>query len=426
MKDGTVRIMKALLNLTPRIAVGALLILMVWGCGSIPQLKEGSEGAYVRLPFVRVLIDNSSPEMTIEGGSSFTLECLKGDKCVVYHASRSVSFVQDDGMIRILMAKRGIGDRFDEVIITPRGMKGLLNYRANRYRGMMKVLPNGVNLELINIVHMDDYLKGVVPPEIGFTGESEFEAIKAQAVAARTYSMSRLSQYSDEEFDMRSDVTDQVYSGVEAEKSLVSKAIDDTRGYVIKYDDKLINAYYHSTCGGYTDDINEVWEKPAAPYLRAVKDSNYCNWSKYYNWTESYTAQQLKMRIEQYLSADRGREIKIGDILDIYVRTQTAGGRVAELVVRTADGDFSFGKDRIRWVFKRSSNPELILESARFRIETTHDDSGKLMRADFMGGGYGHGVGMCQCGAIGMSRDGKKFNDILATYYRNTELSRLY
>jgi len=97
-----------------------------------------------------------------------------------------------------------------------------------------------------------------------------------------------------------------------------------------------------------------------------------------------------------------------------------------ELTVRTTRGDYNFGKDRIRWVFTRSSNPELILPSARFDVRIEHDRNGNLTRADFIGSGYGHGVGMCQCGAIGMSRAGKKFDEILTHYYSNVDLARLY
>ncbi len=409
-----------------RLAVVLLLILIIWGCGAVPKIREGTEASYVRLPFVRVLLAGDSQEITIGSGTHYALECKKGSESIVYQASQTIKFRQENGLIAILTRRERLGDKFDEVIVIPRGKKGFLSYQNRRYRGMFRILPRGMNLRLINVVNMDDYLKGVVPPEIGFVGQPEFEAIKAQSVAARTYAMNRLSQYRDEPFDMKSDVTDQVYSGVEVEKELVSKAIDETRGYVIKCQDKLINAYYHSTCGGYTDDIDEVWEKPAEPYLRAVNDSAYCSWSKYFNWEETYSAKQLKLMIEQYLSSERGRVIKIGDIFDIYVRSTTIGGRVALLTVKTASGDFDFGKDRIRWVFKRGSNPEMILQSARFKIETLQDSGGRLVRATFKGGGYGHGVGMCQCGAIGMARNGWKYNDILTFYYKNTEVVKLY
>ncbi len=409
-----------------RPAAVILLILIVWGCGAVPELKEGSEAAFVRLPFVRILLDDNSKSITVTSGSHFSLECTKNDKSMVYQASQPITLRQEDGKISVRADRDIIDAGFSDVVVIPRSNKGFISYRGRRYRGMFKIITRGSNLRLINIVHMDDYLKGVVPPEIGFVGEEEFEAIKAQAVAARTYSMSHLSQYPGEPFDMKSDISDQVYNGIEAEEQIVSRAIDETSGYVAEYHGEFINAYYHSTCGGSTDDIDAVWDKPPEPYLRAVQDSGYCSWSKYYKWEESYTAQQLKIMIEQFLSAERGRVVDIGDIIDLQVKSSTAGGRIAELLVETSLGNYSFKGDRIRWVIKRSSNPEMILQGARFKINATHDASGKLVRADLEGQGYGHGVGMCQCGALGMARNGWKYKNILTFYYRGIEIVKLY
>jgi len=409
-----------------RWGTAVLLIIIVWGCGAVPTLKEGSEGNYVRLPFVRILLAANGTEMSISSNEAISIECTRGGKNLVYYASHPITLQLGRNSIAVTMKGNRIGDGFDEVLLTPRSKKGLLKYKDSRFRGIFKIIPNGRSLELINIVHLDEYLKGVVPPEIGWAGEPEYEAIKAQAVAARTYAMSRLAQYPDKPYDMKSDVTDQVYHGVEVEKPIISKAIEETRGYVIKYRDKLINAYYHSTCGGYTDEIDEVWEKTAAPYLRAVNDSEFCSWSKYYNWTETFDARQLQMRIEEYMSSERGRVIRIGDITDMYIKSYTPGGRISELVVQTDKGSFDLGRDKIRWVFKRSSNPELILQSARFTVKLKKNGGGKVEKIELHGGGYGHGVGMCQCGAIGMSRSGREFADILTFYYTKTNLVKLY
>ncbi|SYZ74833.1 conserved hypothetical protein [Candidatus Zixiibacteriota bacterium] len=409
-----------------RLFVGLAVIIVVWGCSAVPQLHEGGEMVNVRLPFVRVLVENNSPEVKISSHGSYSLEGLIGDKSYVYYSSHPIQIRPDRGMMSLSLGRDKIGERYDEVMVMPRGGDGYLEFNGKGYRGMLRIVRHGMNLMVINVAHIDDYLKGVVPPEMGKVGDSDLEAIKAQAVAARTYSMSRLSQYPGESYDLRNDVTDQLYEGVEAEVPLISKAIDATRGYVIKFQDGFITAYYHSTCGGYTDDIEEVWDKPAAPYLRAVDDSGACSWSKYYRWHETYTAQQLKMRLEQYLSADRGREVHLDDITDIRITSRTAGGRVAEMILKTTSRDYTFGKDKIRWVFKRSSNPELILQSAKFDVEPLYDNNGRLIKVDFAGGGYGHGVGMCQCGAMGMARRGKKFDQILKFYYRNTNLVKLY
>jgi len=408
-------------------SIGTILLLMVivWGC-TVPGLQEGSESNYMRLPFVRVLLDGSHSEYTVDSKGSFSVECISGDKSMVYYSTRGVTVKQARRRLAVFIGRDKLDGEYDEILFTPRSEKHFLNYGGKRFRGVFRIIPNGGNLRIINVIHLDEYLKGVVPSEIGFTGDAEFEAIKAQAVAARTYSMSHLDQYPGEPFDLRSDVADQVYNGVRVEKEIVSRAIDETRGYVMKYNDKLINAYYHSTCGETTDDIDEVWDKKSQPYLRAVPDSGFCSWSKYSSWRESYTAKQLKLRLEEYLSSERGRIVRIGHITDMEITGRTAGGRVASMQIRTSERPIVTGKDKIRWVFTRSSNPEMILQSAAFDIEKSFDINGRLNRVDFIGQGYGHGVGMCQCGAIGMSRAGRKHEDILKHYYRNVDLIRLY
>ncbi len=403
-----------------------LIILLVWGCAAVPTLKEGSEGSYLRLPFVRVLLQNTSRDIVVSSKGSFSIECMKGGKSFVYYSSQPAEFSQSRNGIVIKMGETPLGDTYDEVLLTPRTTHNYLKAFDQRFRGMMRILPYGNNLRLINVVHVDDYLKGVVPLEIGFIGEPELEAIKAQAVAARTYSISHLNQYSKEPYDLKADVSDQVYRGVDVEDALVNKAVDETRGIVMKFHDELINAYYFSTCGGSTDDIDEVWDRKSEPYLRAAPDSGYCDWSKYSDWRESYSVKQIILRLQEYLSAERGKVIRIDRIDDMDINGFTAGGRVADLIVTTDKGTFNFGKDKIRWVFTRSSNPEMILQSAKFRLEKQTDSNGRLTRVDFVGHGYGHGVGMCQTGAIGMSRAGRKYDAILKHYYLHINLAQLY
>lgn len=415
-----------LIHFTIRYGSIALFILLVWGCAAVPNLKEGSEGTYLRLPFVRVLLHNSSNEITVSSKGSFSIECIRGGKSYVYYSSQPVTFSQARKRVAVKMGRSFLEDSYDEILVTPRSGKEYLKTHNQRYRGMFRVVPYGNNVRLVNVVHVDDYLKGVVPMEIGFVGEPEIEAIKAQAVAARTYAISHLEQYHNEPYDLKADVSDQVYRGVDSEKSLVSKAIEATRGIVMKFHDELINAYYHSTCGGMTDDIDEVWDRKPEPYLRAVSDSGQCGWSKYYHWRESYSAKQIKLRLEEYFSAERGKVIRLGDIKTMNITGWTAGGRVASMDISTDRGDFRVGKDKIRWVFTRSSNPELILQSARFKISPQYEPTGNLKRVDFLGQGYGHGVGMCQVGAIGMSRDGRSYDTILKHYYSNIDLAKLY
>lgn len=403
------------------------LMILVWSCATVPGLKEEASGSFMRVPFVRVLLDENKPQATISAEGSFAIECLSLGEQAVYYTARPIAVKNDGRYLRVENYKgMDIQSGLDEVNIIPRGNNNRIILDGKRYRGILKIIPRAQTMQLINILYIEDYLKGVVPPEIGQRSEDEIEAVKAQAVAARTYAMAHLQQYAAEVFDMKASIVDQVYEGADAEMKLVNKGIDQTSGRVLFYQDDYANAYYHSTCGGLTDDISSVWDRPDIPYLKAVSDDGACSWSKYFKWKEVFTEEQLRGRIEQYLSSDRGRDLRVGRIRDLQITERTPGGRVSNLVVRTEYDLFKFQKDRIRWVVGRTSNPDLILPSDRFDIEMERDASGDLVRVIFSGSGYGHGVGMCQCGAIGLSRSGWNFEQILTHYYSGVEIKKLY
>jgi len=402
-------------------------MILVWSCATVPGLKEEASGSFMRVPFVRVLLDENKPQATISAEGSFAIECLSLGEQAVYYTARPIAVKNDGRYLRVENYKgMDIQSGLDEVNIIPRGNNNRIILDGKRYRGILKIIPRAQTMQLINILYIEDYLKGVVPPEIGQRSEDEIEAVKAQAVAARTYAMAHLQQYAAEVFDMKASIVDQVYEGADAEMKLVNKGIDQTSGRVLFYQDDYANAYYHSTCGGLTDDISSVWDRPDIPYLKAVSDDGACSWSKYFKWKEVFTEEQLRGRIEQYLSSDRGRDLRVGRIRDLQITERTPGGRVSNLVVRTEYDLFKFQKDRIRWVVGRTSNPDLILPSDRFDIEMERDASGDLVRVIFSGSGYGHGVGMCQCGAIGLSRSGWNFEQILTHYYSGVEIKKLY
>ena len=126
------------------------------------------------------------------------------------------------------------------------------------------------------------------------------------------------------------------------------------------------------------------------------------------------------------MASERGRDLSIGRIIDIRTEDRTPGGRVARLIVKTENNSFTFTKDRIRWVVRRTSRSDLILPSDNFTVDIERDFRGELSSVTFRGRGYGHGIGMCQCGAIGLSRSGWKFDQILAHYYTSVNVRKLY
>jgi len=419
--------MSLVMKIIARGGTALCLMALVWSCGTVPGLKDEEPGSFIRVPFVRVLLQENTSEVTVSADHSFAIECLADGQQVVYYSSKPVQVKIAGRTLRVLSQEgQTIQGRVQEVNIIPRGANNRIEYGGKSYRGITQILPSGGNVRLINIVYMEDYLRGVVPPELGRRTEKEIEAIKAQAVAARTYAMAHLQQYQGEPYDMKASIYDQVYEGASVEDRLVNKAIDMTAGKVIVYEDKLISAYYHSTCGGQTDNISHVWDRAEIPYLKAVADSGACSWSKYYNWTERFTEEQLRGRIEQYMASDRGRDLRIGSIRDIRIVERTPGGRIAELQIHTDSDIYRFKKDRIRWVIGRTSNPDLILPSDRFDVIIERNESGGIAAVTFKGSGYGHGVGMCQCGAIGMARAGRAYEDILRFYYTGVEIKKLY
>ncbi len=169
----------------------------------------------------------------------------------------------------------------------------------NSYRGSIIVAPekNGF-FSVINLCHVEEYLQGVVPLEIGKRSEKDIEAIKAQAIAARTYTYKRILERQKQPYDLLPTVADQVYGGANVEYPLSNRAIKATKGMVLIYGDSLIYAYYHSTCGGITANVEDVWEKQPAPYLRSRKDVDqdgkpYCSISKFFTWKESWRNSDL-------------------------------------------------------------------------------------------------------------------------------------
>ncbi len=410
-----------------RLMIGLSFLIIIWSCGNVSSVNDESGSSYLRMPFVRILLDETAAEVKIGAKSTFTVECLKDGKQFAFNSSSPIAAEIKNSKV-FLTDKKGsqIYGGLSEANFLPKGNGNILILGAKKFRGIIKILPSGKNAQVINIVYMEDYLRGVVPPEIGERTPDEVEAVKAQAVAARTYAMAHLGQYKDQQYDMNSSIIDQVYDGYNTEVELVNRAIDQTEGQVLFHKDEFVNAYYHSTCGGMTDNIDQVWEREESPYLKAVADSGACSWSKYYSWKEFFTESQIRSKIEKYQSTESGRNFKITRIKDITILERTPGGRVSELIIKTDKEVLSFKKDRIRWAIGRASNPDLILPSDRFSLDIERDGAGYVSAVSFIGRGYGHGVGMCQCGAIGLARIGWSCDDILGHYYTNVEVRDLY
>lgn len=321
-----------------------------------------------------------------------------------------------------------------EVVRVPAGLTlrpvdgGEVLVNGKRYRGEVLLRPTERGLTAVNVLAMETYLLGVVPLEIGAgRPPEELEAVKAQAVAARTYAVRHMGRRESLGFDIYGSTMDQVYGGADADDPVSARAVRETRGEIIMYDGKPIEAFYHSTCGGHTAALEEVWVGEPRPYLTAVSDARpgggfYCESSNRFRWSESWTRSELLETLERGLSAHVGRDVEVTRVESMTVTGRTPSGRTEAVSIRTDAGDFRVRGDSIRWVLRPA--PNRILNSAL--IELHPEGSGEVTGLTVDGGGWGHGIGMCQIGAVARAREGQSYREILTTYYRGTRIARLY
>jgi stage II sporulation protein D len=305
-----------------------------------------------------------------------------------------------------------------------------VSFGGRRYRGnvVFESRPDGILV--LNLVRIDDYLAGVVPLEIGKRPASDSAAVEAQAVAARSYAYVHLDPDGTRGYDVTATVSDQVYGGVDAELPVATRAITNTRGLVVKYAGRVVDAPYSSTCGGETAGASEVWGTGDAPYLRPVSDRIpgtdrfYCDIAPRFRWTRTYDAAELTSTVARYLAT----VVNVpsggpGVPRAVVVASRTASGRVGALTITTDRGEYTVHGNDIRSVLRGPGGE--ILNSTYFSVDSISERDGQLTGLRLRGSGYGHGVGMCQWGAIGRARAGQDFRTILETYYPGTTVGRL-
>ena len=308
--------------------------------------------------------------------------------------------------------------------------EAVISVNQRRYRGTLSILAADSGVRIVNRVGVEAYLRGVVPRELGVRGPGDRAALEAQAVAARSYVVARLGNTS-RAYDVTATTADQVYGGVDAENALADAAVAATDGLVLTYNGRAVSAPYHSTCGGSTAAADEIWRSQTEPYLQRVSDRipgtdrYYCDIAPRFRWERSWRADSLTAVVERYLrSYAQVPPGPVGEVRRVDVDGETPSGRVAALWIETSRGRYRLRGNDVRYVL-RSPSGEL-LNSTYFSPEVVSSPDGRLTRLTVRGRGYGHGVGMCQWGAIGRARAGQDFRTILRTYFPGTTVARVY
>lgn len=361
-------------------------------------------------PTVRILLQKNPSKIEITSNSK--LKIKTGNKNGTVAGRISLRF---EPSLEIITSEGKIKN--PELPITVESTKRLMRINGDIYPGTIVISKFG-DILVVNHVKIEDYLKGVIPYEMGNLPENQLEALKAQAVAARSFVIAHRKPT--EPFDISTTIWDQVYGGVNKTDKIIEKAVEATRGIVATSNGKIIDAKYSSTCGGVTENNENIWIGERVRYLRSVRDcgwdrKDFCRYSPHYRWERVYDKREffevVKKQIQDFFDKTPNRV----EWIRITKRTRTNRVRIIE--INTDIGKFYLEKDQIRRLF---SDERGSLKSLMFQIKV------KSSQIIVSGKGFGHGVGMCQYGAMEMAKEKYSYRKILTHYYKGILLEKLW
>lgn len=361
-------------------------------------------------PDVEVGLLSGQPQVEIEGLSHFRIE-TNGKVWKSYNAGKRIS-VSRKGKNIVLEGKAFNAP----VCFTTGNGEEAFSVKGNRYRGEMKIIPSAWNngVTVVNRVPMELYLKGVVPSEIVPSWKPD--AIKAQAVAARTYAVYHKNGYRSAGYDITDDTRSQVYRGCSVETSATNKAVEETAGEIITYNGKAIDALFHANGGGYTEDSENVWGS-YVPYLRGVKEENSSTVNR--PWRKIVSIDSFSNAISR-AGYHVGKVKKIG-LSRLHMGNNKAKDRGVSGRVKTMEITGKSGRKII---------PGEVIQSAFDLDSTLFDISVKGNNLIITGYGFGHGLGLSQWGAEAMAEkngDGKEYyKRILLHYFTGSKIEKIY
>ncbi len=337
------------------------------------------------------------------------------------------------GQLRLVRPDRPAPDQVAQpVTMRPMRPEDMVVIAGHRYRGEATVARGSTGVTIVNRVPLEWYVQSVTAVELGLRSPDVRQAVMAQAVASRTFALHYLGRRQALGFDLYATVADQVYPGAESERPEITAATQATFGQVLEWRGQPIEALFHSTCGWSTEASDLVFRNgPRLPYLRAVSDrfgsgkqDYYCAASPYFRWTQDWDGATLDSILARTLPAALGPSAaNVGNVTDLKIAAKTPTGRVAQLVVTTTTGSYTVPLYAVRDVLRPAPDRQLL--STLFQLYVQRQ-GGEVVKVTAAGAGSGHGVGMCQWGAVGRARAGQDYAHILSTYYPGTSLVKLY
>ncbi len=353
------------------------------------------------------------------------------------------------------------GYRYNRNIVSITSQKQQFQVDEERHVGSLRFQPNVYGTyTLVNKVPTEAYLRGVVPYEIGF--DAPRTAIEAQTIIARTYALRNLRRFRIDGYELCADTQCQVYKGIAKTDPIVDQAIQATTGQVLTYNNELVDALYSSTTGGVTASFQDVWEGNPRPYLTAKIDAlpegiwnlqtrslaneanlkafldlkdgfNEAKW-RTFRWQAETPITQLNQHLRKYLRQTKHPLAQFQGIQKLDVVERSQGGRIQRLQVTTDLGIIELTKDDILRGFEA---PRSLLFYVQPRYAESQPQPTSLSSLDpasptkvltgyaFIGGGFGHGVGLSQTGSYHLSDSGWSAPQILNFYYPGTQVQPL-
>lgn len=360
----------------------ASLVLLRWVIG-FGVLWAGSVQAAVQL---RVAIATGQAQVLLGSSTAAAVKTLQGQSLGQIPQGQSLTVTSDHDQLH-LGAFQG-----QALWVEPSG-NGQIFINNAGYRGRVLVVPRENRVTAINWVDLEAYLYSVLGGEMPTSWPQE--ALKAQAVAARSYALYQREQNRANLYDVGSDTASQVYRGLAAEAAPTIAAVNATRGQVLTYRGRVIEAVFHASSGGMTENVEDIWQQ-SLPYLRSVPDFDQN--SPVFRWSQTFSMGEFQQRVPG-----------LGRLLGVINPRTTPQGRVLSMELQGAEGRRRFSGTELRQA--------LGLKSNLFTITTVGDT------VQVEGRGYGHGLGLSQWGARNLALGGYRYFQILTHYYQGTVLS---
>jgi SpoIID/LytB domain protein len=356
------------------------------------------------------------------------------------------------------------GYRYNRDTLDISSDQGLIIVNQRRYAGSLRLQKNAhQSYTLVNLVPLETYLRGVVPHEIGY--KAPYPAVLAQAILARTYALASRHRFAVDDYQLCSTTQCQVYRGLEETSELADRAIAETTGQVLTYNNKVIDALYSSTTGGMTADYNDLWDGRKRPYLRSVLDSvkpfdpkkldlssessfkafieqkegfNEEGWDAF-RWKADSTMEEIKTTVREFLRLSGDSETKFNEIKSLRIAKRSPSGRVLKIEVETDTKTILLEKDEIIDALYAPNSTFFYLQPLyeepksttprRRKVElpkaSTAVNTNPIKGYTFIGGGLGHGVGMSQTGSYKLGKLGWSYQKILSFYFTGAKLQTL-